>query len=101
MAASAAALSWPEPRRLVHSTRDALSASRVRTRSRSWRRAAEGGGRFEQAAVIADQGGIGPVGLVAAQLGATKVLDLGRIDDTDAVSGIVEMKRQAIAVASG
>jgi hypothetical protein len=28
------------------------------------------------------------------------VLDLGRINDTDAVSGIVEMKRQAIAVAS-
>ena len=59
------------------------------------------GGRLEQAAVVADQGGIGPVGLVAAQLGAAKVLDLGRIDDTDAVSGIVEMERQAIAVASG
>jgi len=29
------------------------------------------------------------------------VLDLGRIDDTDSVSGIVEMKRQVIAVASG
>jgi hypothetical protein len=28
------------------------------------------------------------------------VLDLGRINDTDEVSGIVEMKRQAITVAS-
>src|SRR5689334_15166569 len=56
--------------------------------------------KTEQAAVVADQGGIGPIGLVAAQLGATEVLDLGRINDTDAVSGIMEMKRQAVAVAS-
>jgi hypothetical protein len=29
------------------------------------------------------------------------VLDLGRVNDTDAVSGVMEMKRQVIAVASG
>src|SRR3954468_8277746 len=96
MAVSAAVLPWPEPRRTPP-----VRPSAPRGRSRSSRRAAEGGGRFKQAAVVADQGGIGPVGFVAAQLGATEVLDLGRINDTDAVSGIVEMKRQAIAVASG
>ena len=29
------------------------------------------------------------------------MLDLGRVNDTDAVSGVMEMKRQVIAVASG
>ena len=97
MAASAAVLPWPEPRR--HSTREAVSASRQIAQLTQGSRGRGPGSRLEQAAVVADQGGIGLVGFVAAQLGA--VLDLGRINDTDAVSGIVEMKRQVIAVASG
>ncbi len=98
MAASAAVLPWPEPRR--HSTREAVSASRQIAQLTQGSRGRGPGSRLEQAAVVADQGGIGPVGFVAAQLGAADVLDLGRINDTDEVSGIVEMKRQAIAVAS-
>ena len=34
-------------------------------------------------------------------IGAAEVLDLGRINDTDAVPGIMEMERQAVTVASG
>src|SRR5687768_1169569 len=103
MAASAAAL--PDPSRAGWSTPPGKpSAPRGCAPDRATRagqRRRVPGGRLEQAAVVADQGGIGSVGLVAAQLDAAEVLDLGRVDDTDAVPGLMEVERQAIAIVAG
>src|SRR3954451_5281468 len=65
------------------------------------RRGRSPGRRLEQLAVFADPRGIDPVCLVAAELGADEVADLGRVDDADAVTGLLQDQRHAEAVAAG
>jgi hypothetical protein len=57
--------------------------------------------RFEQLSVFADVRGIDLIGLVAPQLGAREVADLGGIDEAHDVPGLMERQRDAQAVMSG
>jgi hypothetical protein len=69
--------------------------------SKMWVRIRRPGAGFEQLSVFADVRGIDLIGLVAPQLGAREVADLGGIDEAHDVPGLMERQRDAQAVASG
>ena len=56
---------------------------------------------LEQLSVFADVGGIDLIGLVAPQLGAGEVADLGGIDEAHDVPGLMQRQRDTQAVAPG
>ena len=97
--ASASALSsaMPLALRFFHSVRLATvpaGSSGVRTIAAGPARWGPGAG-LEQLGVFADVRGIDLIGLVAPQLGAREVADLGGIDEADDVPGLMERQRDA------
>ena len=65
---------------------------------RRWRRRWR---RVEQRGVVADQGSIDLVGLITTELGAREVPDLGRVDNADDVTRVLERQCHAKAVTPG
>ena len=63
-----------------------------------WRRPGRG---YKQGSKVTDQRGVDLVSLVAAELGSTEVFDLGGIDQTDDVAGLVQRQCHAETVAAG
>ena len=56
------------------------------------------GSQLEQFGIFADQMGIDLVSFVTAQFGPGEVPDLGRVDDADHVSRVVQRQRHAEAL---
>src|SRR3954465_14999605 len=101
---SAMSSSMPLVLRFVHCVKPATVPARIVWSSHNRRRAGDGGVqgvRFEQLSVFADVRGIDLIGLVAPQLGAREVANLGGIDEAHDVPGLMERQRDAQAVMSG
>src|SRR5437016_14636311 len=84
--------------RFFHSVRPAMMPDRIVCNSPNRRWASEGGAQFT---ILTNVRRIDPVSLVATQLGAHEVSNLGGIDDADNMVGLVQRTRDAETITPG
>src|SRR3954447_1310357 len=89
--------------RFFHSVRPATMPDRIVCNSPNRRWASEGGTRrgLEQFTILTNVRRIHPISLVATQLGAHEVSNLGGIDDADNMVGLVQRTRDAETITPG